>query len=303
MGLFTYDDSSRREDLLSILRDVSPVADNWLVTHLAATTAMNTVHEWPVFNIDRPTSVTFAAEGADFSDETNPQPTRSTNFTAIITRAVRVSGTERAIDTATHEEPFTFQKRQSLRKLKADMEFALLNGAGKVSGSSGTAREMAGINLVISTNLTERDSGTSMSTTELEDVIQNSWDAVGAEFVGDMILCPMGIKRKIATFTTRVTPFQNDKLGIFNNVQLYESSSGPVKIIPHKDVINGTGTTHVYLLREELFKMSFLRGREPKFEELSKIGDADRGHYITEMTLESSAERASVKRFGYALTG
>ena len=49
--------------------------------------------------------------------------------------------------------------------------------------------------------------------------------------------------------------------------------------------------------------MSFLRGRETKFEELSKIGDADRGHYITEMTLESSAERASVKRFGYALTG
>lgn len=303
MGLFTYDDASRREDLLSILRDVSPVSDNWLVTHLGATTAMNTVHEWPVFNIDRPTSITFAAEGADFSGEPNPQPTRSSNFTAIIRREVRVSGTERAVDTATHEEPMSFQKKQALRRLKADMEFALLNGGGKVSGASGTAREMAGINLVISTNLTERASGTSMSTAELEDIMQNSWDAVGSEFVADLFLCPMGIKRKIATFTTRVQPFQNDKMGIFNNVQIYESSSGPIKIVPHKDVINATGSTHVYALREEMYKMSFLRGREPKWEDLSKIGDADRGHYITELTLESAAERASVKRLGYNLNG
>ena len=303
MGLFTYDDASRREDLLSILRDVSPVADNWLTTHLGTSTSKNTVHEWPVFNISRPTSITFTAEGADFADEANPQPTRSSNFTAIITRAVRVSGTERAIDTATHEDAMSFQMKNALRKLKADMEYAILNGGGKVSGASGTARQMAGINLVISTNLTARSSGTSMSTTELEDIVQNSWDAVGSEFVGDLLLCPMGIKRKIATFTTRVQPYQEDKMGVFNNVQVYESSSGNVKIVPHKDVINATGSTHVYLLREELYKMSFLKGREPAFKQLSTVGDAERGHYITELTLESAAERASVKRLGYALTG
>lgn len=303
MGLFSYDDQSRRESLLSILRDVSPISDNWLVTHIGASTATNTVHEWPVFNIDRPTSTNFKAEGADFADEANPQPTRSSNFTAIISRAVRVSGTERAIDTATHEDPMSFQKKNALRKLKADMEFALLNGGGKVSGASGTARQIAGVVNVISTNLTARLSGTSMSTTELEDIVQDTWTNVGAEFVGDIFLCPMGIKRKIATFTTRVTPFQEDKFGIFNNVSVYESSSGMVKIIPHKDVNNSAGTTAVILMREEMYKMAFLKGREPKFEELATIGDAERGHYITEMTLESAAERASALRSGYSQTG
>lgn len=45
MALFTYEDTSRREDLLDVLRDVSPSADNWLVTHLGTSVALNTLHK------------------------------------------------------------------------------------------------------------------------------------------------------------------------------------------------------------------------------------------------------------------
>jgi hypothetical protein len=86
-------------------------------------------------------------------------------------------------------------------------------------------------------------------------------------------------------------------------VALYESSSGVVKIIPHKDIENTAGTTHVLAIREEFYKMAFLQGREPKYEPLAKVGDSERGMYITELTLESLAERASVKRTGYAQAG
>lgn len=302
MALFTYDDTSRREDLLAVLRDVSPVSDNWMVTHAGKATAYNTLHEWPVFNIARPTSVTFVAEGSDPTYPNHTQPSRSTNITAIVARPVQISGTEQAVRVALPGNPLDFQKQAALRQLKGDIEFALWNGT-RASGASGTARGMAGINNVISTNLTARASGTSMSVTELEDLLQNSWESVGSEFVADAVFCPMGIKRKIASFTTSVTRYTDKPDSIYNNVALYESASGVVKIIPHKDIINSTGSTHVFALNTEMFKMAFLQNREPKFEQYATSGDATKGQYLTELTLESLAERASVKRLGYGLLG
>jgi len=302
MALYTYDDTSRREDLLSIIRDVSPAASNYLVTNLAKSTAYNVLHEWPVRNIARYTSDQSVPEGNEAGDAAGDAPTRSSNYTAVLQFVVKVSGTENAVRRALPGSAMDDEKKIKLMRLKAAMEYALINGT-KAAGASGTARTMAGINSVISTNVTARASGTSMSVTELEDIMQNSWDATADGFQADIILCPMGIKRKISSFITTVTRFTDEPDHIYNNVAIYESSSGVVKIIPHKDVINSPGSTHVYALREEFYKMAFLTGREPKYEPLAKGGDYERGQYITELTLESLAERASVKRYGYAQTG
>jgi hypothetical protein len=302
MALFTYDDTSIREDLLSILRDVSPAASNYLVTNLAKSTALSTRHQWVIRNIGRYTSDQSVAEGADFSEPAGDAPTRSENYTATIALGVKVSGTQNAVNRALPGNAFDDEKKIKLMRLKAAMEWVLLNGS-KVSGASGTARTTAGINNVISTNLTFAGSAMSMSTTELENILQNSWDAVGDGFVADIVLCPMGIKRKIAGFTTGVTRYTDEPDHIYNNVAVYESSAGVHKIIPHKDVISGTATTHVYALREDTFKMAFLKGREPFWNALPPSGDNERGQYITEFTLESLAERASVKRYGYAVLG
>jgi hypothetical protein len=39
------------------------------------------------------------------------------------------------------------------------------------------------------------------------------------------------------------------------------------------------------------------------FEELGKTGDADKGHWVTEFTLEVLQQIADVKRTGYAQSG
>jgi len=45
-GLQTYDDGSRRESLLSILRDVSPNTDNYFTSNLGkGPNATNTLHK------------------------------------------------------------------------------------------------------------------------------------------------------------------------------------------------------------------------------------------------------------------
>lgn len=303
-GRDTYNASTdMRESLLSILKDVSPNTDNYFVSNLGtAPAATSTLHEWGVYNTARPTSVTAVAEGAAASYGDLTSPTRSTNYTVIVSEPVRVSGTSKAISTITGEDALAFQKKQALRRMKANMEYLTINGT-KTAGASGTARGMAGINSVISTNVTARASGTSFTETELNDIIQNSWDAVGADYTCDLIVCPMVIKRRISGFSTNLTRnVQASDKRLTTEVRVYDSQVGPtVMIIPHKDVNAAAGTLTVYALREELLAHSFMKGREPQWEELAKDGDRDNGQYLTEMTLVSYAERASVKRTGYSI--
>lgn len=299
----TYDQGDMRESLLSILKDTSPLDGNYLVSKLGTSTALQPLHQWTVYHLSRPTSVTYRAEGADATVVDLSAPTKSNNYTAIISRVVQVTGTDQAVATANGENPLAFQKRQSLKLLSADMEYSLLNGAGPSAGVSGVARGMAGIDGVISTNVTARSSGTSMSVTELEDIVQESWDEVGASYVADTMLVTMGIKRKISGFTTNITNYVNETDKLFRNISVYEGSAGMVTIVPHKDVRNTAGTTTVYAIKPEMFRMAFLKGRQPKWESLAKSGDADKGHYITELTLESLGQRHAVKRTGYNLLG
>lgn len=299
-GLLTYDDNSRREDLLSLLKDVSPLGGNYLTGNLGTSVARNTLHEWVTYNQTRPTSVTFSVEGADASFNDLTMTVRSRNYTAILTESVKVSNTERAMSIATNEDPYSFQKQKALMRLNAKMEFAVLNGAGPSAGASGYPRGMAGIDGCISTNATALSSGTSLSVTRLEDLLQLSYDQVGMEYIADVVLVPMVLKRRISALTTNITNYVNETDTLYKNISVFDSSLGQVRVIPHRDVRNVTGSTTIYALRMDTFRIAFLEGRQPSFTELPANGDYTAGQYVTEMTVESLAERASVKATGFA---
>lgn len=296
----TTQDPTIREDLISVLKDVSPLGGNYLVGNLGTSKATSTLHQWAVYNQTRPTSITFTIEGADPTYVDLTARARSVNATAIISDPVLVTETQNAVNTVIGGDEWTFQKRKALLRMNAKMEFALMNGAF-ASGSSGVARGMAGLAGVISTNLTARDSGSSISVTEIEDILQNSWDQVGSEYVADTILCTMKCKRAISGLTTNVTNYVNETDKLYRNISVYEASTGVVTIVPHKDVYNTAGSVALYAIRKELYKVAYLR--EPKFEEYAKTGDSRKGQYLTEMTLESLAQRASCRRTGYDTNG
>lgn len=304
-GIDSYlEGNNRRESLLSILRDISPNTDNYFVSNLGkAPAATNTLHEWVTYNTARPTSVTTTIEGAAASYGDLTAPTRTQNATAIVSRPVRVSGTLRAISTATGEDPYVFQKHEALKRLKADMEWLTVNGAF-ASGDSGVARGLTGITGMISTNVTARASGTSFTEEELNNILQDVWTQVGSEYVSDLIVVPMVISRRISGFTSNLTRnIDANSKKLVNQVRVYDSQVGQsVMIIPHKDVNAAAGTLTVLALREELFKHAFLTGREPQYEELAKDGDRSNGQYITEFTVVSFAQRGSARRTGYATT-
>lgn len=299
-GLITNQDTTRREDLLDLLGDVSP-DETPLLTLLGTGTAKGTYHEWLKYNIARPTTVSSVVEGADTTFADLTQPTRTGNITQIISQSVRVSRTEQRVVVAGMGNPFDFQKVDALRQLKMKMEYAILN-AVKASGSSGIARQMDGLDAFITSVATARNSGTSFSETELNDMTADAYATVRADKVFDTLLCTVKIKQAIAGFagnSTRFIPAQDRRLT--KDILVYDSAVGSHSIMHHRDVRNNAGSTTVYGLRLDMHKVAYLD--KPMFEELAKQGDSDRGHWITELCIEVEEEKANLKRTGYHLNG
>lgn len=299
-GLQRQNATDTRESLLSIIRDISPNTDNYFTSNLGkAPGATNTIHEWGTYHTARPTSVTGAVEGGEASYGDLTTPVRTNNVTGILSRTVRVSGTMKKIATITGEDPYAFQKDEALKLLKADMEYVTVNGV-YASAGSGNARTMAGFERMISTNATARSSGQSFTEQELNDIMQDVWDQVGAQYVADLLVCPMVISRRISGFTSNLTRnIDASEKRLTNQIRVYDTQVGQtIKIIPHKDVRTTAGSLVVMALREDTWKHSFLR--EPFWQENALDGDRENGQYITEFTLVGYAQRASAKRTGYS---
>jgi len=305
--LMTYDDTSKREDLLSIVGDITP-DDTPLMTMLKDSTATNTLHEWLVDYTTPPTSVTLANEGAAATYGPLTQPTRSTNRTNIIAKTFRVSGTERAVKPGNNQDAMDYQAGKALRSWKMDAEFVVVNGTAS-AGASGYPTVMAGLAGVITTLATFRSSGTSLSETEFQDMHQASWEQGGTDNSFDLVLVPFGLKRKIDGFTAGATKYvdQSDKK-LTQPVAIYETSAGIARIMQHRYVngvantaIGGATGTAFFGIKEDKFRIAYLR--KPFKEMLGKDGDRESGQIIGEFTLESLAQRSSVYRWGYNING
>lgn len=286
---------------MDVIADLTP-DDTPLATMLKTSTAKDTVHQWVEDYITPPTSVTFAAEGATATYSGLTQPSRRTNLTAILTQTFRVSGTERATDPAGGQDPLDYQAGKALKTWKMQQEYAIINGA-LTSGVSGTAASMAGLINVITTLATSRNSGTSLSETEFQDMHQDSWTQGGNDNAFDLVLVPFGLKRKIDGFTAGATKYvdQSDKR-LTQPVAIYETSAGVARIMLDRYVPSAAATPGPRFLglKEDKFKVAYLR--KPFKEMLAKDGDRENGQIVGEFTLEYT-ERSSVNRNGYNVNG
>jgi hypothetical protein len=300
--LTTFYDTSRREDLLDIIGDVTP-DDTPLATMFKTSTAKDTVHQWLEDYITPPTSVSFAAEGAQASYTGLTQPSRIINLTAILTETFRVSGTERATEPGGGQDPLDYQAGKALKTWKMKEEYSIINGALS-SGVSGTGASMAGLINVITTLATSRNSGTSLSETEFQDMHQDSWTKGGNDNAFDLVLVPFGLKRKIDGFTAGATKYvdQSDKK-LTQPVAIYETSAGVARIMIDRYVPSSSTTPGPRFLgiKEDLYKVAYLRS--PFREMLAKDGDRENGQIVGEFTLEYRGERTSVNRNGYNVNG
>lgn len=292
----TYMDATRREDLLDKIADVSP-DKNYLSTVLKKTSASQTLHEWGNYYQSRPTSNTAEVEGDEdtFSDLT--QPSRKSNICQIVKEKFAVSGTQIAVDKISPKDAYARELGWAMTRFKMKQEYAILRGT-KASGSSGVGREMHGIrNFVVDEGkYTSRASGTTLSETEFNDMVGDSW-SVTDDSVVDLILTTGIKKRDISKFTAGNTKnISADDKRLVNTISVYESDYGIHEIRAHKDI----PASEVLGVKKDNLAIAYLRN--PKHEPLGLTGDNKKGHIIGELCPEVYGAKAMVLRIGLNLT-
>jgi hypothetical protein len=280
----TYDDNAMREDLLSILQNISPT-ETQLVSGLGTSQATNIYHSTLVDTLSAvKANAQIEGSAATFNQLTNPS--RVSNFCQIFKQGFRVSDTERAVNTAAFNDRYQYEATKALKLIKNDMEYALMRGSLATGNGSNGARQLNGLKNSLS--LITSQSGVSLSEKILNDLFQLVWDNTGIQV--NAVYGDMYIKRKISGFTAGATKyFTQDDRRLINAIDVYQADAASmVKLFPHRYVNTGTGigdlNHDVVAINEDFFKIAYLR--KPVVEQLAKVGDSTDGQVVVEATLE-----------------
>lgn len=295
IGLGTYQSTTRAEDVVDIVTNITPSETPLLSGLGRAGDATNTYHEY-LTDTFAAYSDNAVAEGADATIADLTPPTRAGNITQIFRKVVQVTGTEQAV-TSYEGNAMDYQKTKNAVELAKDIELALMAGS-TASGASGNARRLTGVINGISTNSTTRTSGTSLSESDFNDIFEMIYNGSGVN--ADEVYCGATMKRDISGFTAGQTRnIAADDRRLINSVDVYETDFGMVKIMLHRNVPSGANAKGVVAIKNDLWKLAFLQNRGIQYQELGKTGDADKGMYIAELTLENRAEAANAFVTGF----
>lgn len=291
IGLITYQDASRREDLLDVVTNVSPSETPLLSGLPTGSAAKSTLHEYTTDTFAA-AAANAAAEGSDFSAVDLTQPTRANNVTQIFKDAIRVSGTEMAVNGVT--DPWSYQVNKNLKEHAKDIELAFMAGS-RASGSSGVARQMTGIINALTTNATARASGSSLGEDIFNDIMQMIWGSTNE--VATEVYVGSTLKRDISGFTAGNTKnIAATDQRLVRAIDIYESDFGLHKVFLHRNVPNGANAKALIAINPNYHRKSYLR--PTKVEEVAKTGDYMSAQLLTECTLEHRGEAT-----GAAVTG
>ncbi len=294
----TYSDVSIKEDVLNEIEMISAMEDG-LLSILPKSKATSTVHSVLTESIATAGSLA-AAEGSDFSGAALQTPVRVTNITEIIRKDFAVSDTSRAASHYGFEDAYTREVFKAMKDWSNSAEFDLVRST-LTSGASGTVPKMAGVLAKITTNATAQASGTVFSESILNGLLDAAWTNSNGEVATDFYVGSW-IKRKISGFAGRSgTQASVDNKSIVNTIDMYMSDFGTHRVHLHRYVfVSGTDATQRFLaVRPEKWGVAYLR--EPKVEELAKVGDSTRGMVVGELTLEAKNEACSIYASGYNL--
>jgi len=305
----TYDaaDTSLREDLTSIIEDISPTETPFM-SAIGRGKARQTYHEWQTSTLGSPSDANRVAEGDDATLDAAIGTTRVGNYTQISDKTLVVTGTIMAVDHAGIENYKGWQLMKKSQQLKNDMDKQMCSNKASDAGQADAAegRQSAGFESFIYTNDDDatndlRGSGGSspgfsagvwgppVDGTQrnlLEDHVKTSLSMVWDEG-GDptMILCGSFLKKVISGFTggsTRTDKSEDKKLTAA--IDYYVGDFNEVRVVPSRHVRTRT----VLVVDPSLWALCYLR----KFQtwELSRDGDAQKWQLLVEYTLRCDNE-------------
>ena len=310
----TYDNTVIREDLEQQYTMISPEETPFQTAIGVGPAATNTYHEWTVVELASPSTSNRVVEGDDAPGEDNGTlGKRFGNYTQISDKIVSVSNTSEAVDAAAENvQRLAAQVAIKLKEMKRDMEAMLLQNIAAAAGSSGTARQAAGLPAWLRTNIVLGASGAAptlsgttsgypnaaltpgtavvLTETNLNNVIQSCWNEGASPSI---IMVNANNKRVISkNFTGNATRYKDaiDKR-LTAAIDIYDSDFGELSVVPNRfQQTTAADNYSVYVLDPEYASLSFLE--TPRQTELAQTGHAKRRMVHCEYTLKVSNEKA-----------
>jgi hypothetical protein len=280
--LVTYNDTSRPEDLTSIVTNISPNMTPLLSTLGRGNDAKQTLHEYLVDSFSAGAH-NAAVEGAAFSSDVLVAPTRATNVTQIVQGTVEISGTQQVVS---DPSALQYQVKKKLTEHAKNIETALMGGS-QASGATNAARQMTGVINALTTNATTQASDSTLTEDGFNDLLALTY--ASTDQLPDSVYVGAVLKRTISGFTGGNTKNLNaDDKKITNSVDVYEGDFGIQKIMLHRDVPSAAAGRTVVGINSDYHKLSWLR--PTNVVEISKVGDSDRKQIISELTMEHTGE-------------
>lgn len=288
----SYNDVSVRESLASDIKIITPI-DTYVTSNAGSIPGgvKQKIHSWIVDQITKASSQVGATEGATYTFS-NTDPTLLTNYTQIISQGFKVTGTDEASDSAGFKSRYAHEQMKAMKLFKSQLEYSVINGAVDAGSSTTPARKMKGIRNFAVSNATTTTAGAGVLTAKLFSGILKSSSANGG--VVDTILVGFDLKEEIDVFTANNTRNVAAKdAELVGRVDVYDSSSGRVKIVRHIQVAAGEIIGYI----GDMIHVDYLRA--PKVKDVPATGDYAAGVVIGEATAQIDNELAVLRSTGW----
>jgi hypothetical protein len=283
-GNTTYTAVGNKEDVTGLVVNIAP-DETPLFSMLPEGKAISTKTEW-VEKTLRAAKVNKTVEGGNLTTDHVKARTRPYNITQIFQQGYDVTGTQQAV---AHYGGITSEiddaMADAMKELGLDVELAWFSSSTRVEGDGATERVAGGLKYFISTNkMANGETGRAYTETLLKQAIQKSWSAGGVP----KWVFQSGDNQNVANgFKGGNTANQDakDKKTVAA-VDVYVSSFGTVKFVPHRQLTNAD----VFALDTQYLETRYLR--RFKDTELPKSADAEKRNILGELSFVVKAEKA-----------
>lgn len=155
----TYEQVGIREDLSDMIYDITPIETPFVSMCRKGPKAGNTYFEWQIDAIRAANGNNAVLEGDDASYTTIAATTRPRNYVQLMDEAVIVSDAANAVNTAGRKRELAYQVAKSAKAIKLDMETRATGNYASDNGSAATARQTAGVEAWLTTNVSRGSGG------------------------------------------------------------------------------------------------------------------------------------------------
>jgi hypothetical protein len=138
----SYDEIGVKEDVSDVITRITPTKTPFL-SSLKTEKVHQKRHDWQEDALDA-VAANAAVEGADGTDQTLVATVLRSNYTQILTKTIKVSGTSDATQAYGRSKESAYQMSKKMAEIKRDLEYALVaTNANFNAGTSSVARLMA----------------------------------------------------------------------------------------------------------------------------------------------------------------